>query len=65
MPKVTKELMKAYINAMVFPPRHKHGCPKNFLRTIPLPCIAKGLTVEETNAQIQEHSKQLPCTCEE
>ena len=63
MPKVTKEMMKDFFLSGIMPPRHQHGCPKNYLRTMPLPLLAHGLTLTEIEAKIQKESAGLPCRC--
>ena len=63
MAKVTKEVIKTLIDAGVFTPRHDHGCPKNYARTLPLPLAAHGLTVEEIKERVQREFDNLPCTC--
>jgi len=65
MAKVTKDVMAAFIEEGVFPPRHQRGCPKNFLRTLPLVCASKGMSPEETKKVIRAHDRQESCTCRE
>lgn len=63
MPKVTSELFREYIDTIHLPSRHQRGCPKNYARTIPLQCLAKGMTFNETKAKVQEVRDNLPCEC--
>lgn len=63
MPKVTKEVMQALIDAHVFPPRHQRGCPKNYARTFPLVYAAKGMTIDEIKSKTLERYNELPCEC--
>jgi len=63
MAKVTKEVMKSLIDADVYPPRHQRGCPKNYLRMLPLQGAAKGETIEQIKSRIAEMDKELPCRC--
>jgi len=63
MPRVTKEMVKALIDAGCFPPRHNHGCPKNYARMFPLLYAARGLTVEDIKERVTREYESLPCTC--
>ena len=64
MPKVSSETIRDYINTVHLPNRHQRGCPKNYARTVPLQCLARGMTFEETKAKVKEVSDSLPCECE-
>ena len=63
MPKVTKEVMQSLIDAGCFPPRHRRGCPKNYLRMLPLQGASKGETIEQIKSRIAEIDKELDCEC--
>jgi len=65
MPKVTTELMQSLVGAGVFPPRHQQGCPKNYLRSMPLVLAAKGSTAEQIKEYIEKQQPNFPCTCKE
>ena len=65
MPRVTKEVMQSLFDAHVFPPRHQRGCPKNYLRCLPMLGAAAGKTADEIKIKIADEDKTTPCTCKE
>ena len=65
MPKVTKELMKSLKDAKCFPPRHPHGCPKNFARCLPMLYAARGWSIEAIREEVTRDYNNSPCECKE
>jgi len=65
MPKVTKETMKALIDAGVYTPRHQQGCPKNYVRMLPLLYAAEGKTIDEIRNRTLKAYDECHCECKE
>lgn len=63
MAKVTKETMKTLLDAGVFPPRHRTGCPKNLARMLPLLYAATGMSVDQIKDIVWKAYNSYSCTC--
>ncbi|OGN97558.1 MAG: hypothetical protein A2Y89_06745 [Chloroflexi bacterium RBG_13_51_18] len=60
-----QHVVDALQNTVELPPRHRQGCPKNYLRVLIYPYARIGYTAAEIDEKLERIGRHLPCTCEE